>query len=44
MNGIETLRQQMLDWHDLSLSYQMAVDDTWAEHGLDAARLFLMGA
>lgn len=41
---IPTLRSQMLDWADLSLSYQLAADDIWADHGLDAARCFLAGA
>lgn len=42
--SIESLRRQMLDWNDLSLAYQNAADDIWAEYGLDAVRVFCAGA
>lgn len=41
---IESLRKQMLDWNDLSLSMQEAAGDVWAEFGIDAMRVFCMGA
>lgn len=41
---IETLRDQAAYWSDLQLSWCMAVDELWAEHGMDAARVFLFGA
>ncbi|MDP3652439.1 MAG: hypothetical protein Q8R67_12225 [Rhodoferax sp.] len=41
---IETLREQAAYWGDLDLTRMEAVDDIWAEYGMDAARLFLFGA
>jgi hypothetical protein len=41
---MNTLRSQMLDWNDLSLAMQEAADDIWAEYGIDAVRVFCMGA
>ena len=42
--SIETLREQAAYWSDIQLSWSMAVDELWAEHGMDAARVFLFGA
>jgi len=38
------LRNQILDWDDLSLDMQMAVFDVWTRHGIDAMRCFCAGA
>lgn len=38
------MRDQMGGFEDLHLSRCFAVDDLWAEYGLDAARCFLFGA
>jgi hypothetical protein len=38
------LRNQFLDWNDLSLAMQLAVDDVWAQYGIDAMRCFCAGA
>lgn len=39
-----TLRGQLADWNDLSLSMQEAALAVWRDHGLDAARTFCIGA
>lgn len=44
MKTIESLRNQTLDWNELSLEFQETVDDIWAEYGFDAACVFLLGA
>lgn len=44
LTPMETLRAQMGYWTDLDLTRCEAVDDLWAEYGLDAARVFLFGA
>lgn len=44
MEHIENLREQAGYWTDLDLSRCEAVDDIWAEYGMDAARVFLFGA
>lgn len=41
---IETLREQGAYWSDLHFTRMEAVDDLWAEFGMDAARVFLFGA
>ena len=38
------LRNQILDWNDLSLDMQLAVDDIWKAYGIDAMRCFCAGA
>ena len=44
LTPMETLREQMLDWNDLSLAMMIAADDIWAGFGIDAVRVFCMGA
>ena len=41
---IESIREQAAYWSDLDLTRMQAVDALWAEHGMDAARVFLFGA
>ena len=38
------LRNQILDWDDLSLNMQMAVFDVWTRYGIDAMRCYCAGA
>ena len=38
------LRDQIADYDDLRPAMLMAADDVWAEHGFDAACVFLLGA
>lgn len=33
-----------LDWHELSLDFQLAALDVWFEFGRDAVRVFSQGA
>lgn len=42
--SIETLRQQMLDWNDLSLDFQLAAILHWKEQGDLANRVYCLGA
>lgn len=39
-----SLRQQMLDWNDLSLAFQLAALPYWKEHGDLANRVYCLGA
>lgn len=41
---IESLRQQMLDWNDLSLDFQLAALPHWREQGDLANRVYCLGA
>lgn len=43
-SALPFMRDQMGSFDDLDLSRCEAVDDLWAEFGLDAARCFLFGA
>lgn len=42
--AIDTLRQQMLDWNDLSLDFQVAALPHWREQGYLANRIYCLGA
>ena len=42
--NILTLRQQMLDWNDLSLDFQLAAIPLWREQGDLANRIYCLGA